>query len=133
METWLINNMKISNLGRVKQSDVLSIQVHVCIHPVSLCLLVVVFNPFTFKIIINICDPITIFLTILGLFSVGLFLVLCFLPRNIPLAFVVKLVWWCWILLTFACLETFWFLHQIWRRVLLGTVFLVVVSSFSTF
>ena len=24
METWLINNMKISNLGRVKQRDVLS-------------------------------------------------------------------------------------------------------------
>ena len=38
------------------------------------------------------------------------------------------MVWWCWILLTFACLESFWFLHQIWRRVLLGRVFLVVGS-----
>ena len=52
----------------------------------------------------------------------------CFLPKEVPLAFVVKLVWGCWILLTFACLESFWFLHQIWRRVLLGRVFLVVGS-----
>ena len=27
-------------------------------------------------------DPITIFLIVLGLFSVGLFLLLCFLPRE---------------------------------------------------
>ena len=27
--------------------------------------------------------------------SVGLFLLLCFLPREVPLSFVVKLVWWC--------------------------------------
>ena len=54
------------------------------------------------------------------------------LPREVPLAFVVKLVWWCWILLTFSCLESFWFLHQIWRRVLLGGVFLVVSSSLSS-
>ena len=65
-------------------------------------------------------DPITIFLIVLGLFSVGLLLLLCFLPREVPLAFVVKLVWWYWILLNFACLESFWFLHQIWRRVLLS-------------
>ena len=37
-------------------------------------------------------DPITIFLIILDLFSVGLFLLLRLLPREIPLAFVVKLV-----------------------------------------
>ena len=37
-------------------------------------------------------DPITIFLTVLGLFSVGFFLLLCFLPKETPLAFVVKLV-----------------------------------------
>ena len=40
-------------------------------------------------------DPITIFLIVLGLFSVGLFLLCIFLPREVPLAFVVKLVWWC--------------------------------------
>ena len=76
--------------------------------------------------------PTTIFWIVLALFSVGLFPLLCFLPREVPLAFVVKLVWWCWILLTFACLESFWFLHQIWRRVMLGRVALVVVSSLSS-
>ena len=35
-------------------------------------------------------DPITIFLIVLGLFSVGLFL-----PSEVPLACVVKLEWWC--------------------------------------
>ena len=40
-------------------------------------------------------DPITIFLSIVGLFSVDLFLLLCFLPREVPLAFGVELVWWC--------------------------------------
>ena len=64
-------------------------------HPGSLCLLVGAFNPFTFKIIIAIHDPIAIFLFFGVLFSVGLFLPLCFLPRDIILAFVVKLVWWC--------------------------------------
>ena len=52
-------------------------------------------------------DPITIFLIVLGLLSASLFLLLCFLPREIPLVFVVKLVWWCWILLTVTCLESF--------------------------
>ena len=61
----------------------------------SLCLLVGAFNPFTFKVIIDEYDPITIFLIVLGLLSAGLFLLLCFLPREIPLVFVVKLVWWC--------------------------------------
>ena len=40
------------------------------------------FNPFTFKVIIDMYDSITIFLIVLGLFSVGLFLLLCFLPRE---------------------------------------------------
>ena len=40
-------------------------------------------------------DVITIFLIVLGLFSVGLFLLLCFQSREVPLAFVVELVWWC--------------------------------------
>ena len=186
-----------------------------CIHALvficsaGLCLLVDAFNPFTFKLIINIYDSITAFLIVLDLFSVGRdFLGLpwwlrwlrihlklrrptfdpwvgkipwrrawqptpvfwpgespwtekpgglqsmglqragqdwvtqhstaqgfsssCFLFREVPLAIVVKLVWWCWILLIFACLESFWFLHQIWRRVLLGRVFLLVGSSLSS-
>ena len=90
------------------------IHAHVFIYPASLCLLVGAFNPFTFKVIINMYDLITIFLIVLGLFSVGLFLLLCFLSREVPLAFVVKLFWWFWILFTFACLKSFWFLHQIY-------------------
>ena len=81
---------------------------------------------------INMYEPVIIFLTIWGSFFVGVFLLLCFLPREVPLAFVIKLVWWCWILLTFACLESFWFLHQIWRTDLLGRVFLDVGSSLSS-
>ena len=50
-------------------------------------------HAFTFEVIINMFDPITIFLIVLGLFSVDLFLPLCFLPREVPLAFAVKLVW----------------------------------------
>ena len=57
--------------------------------------LVGTFNPFKFQEIINSYDLITIFLIVLGLFSVGIFLLLCFLPREISLAFAVKLVWWC--------------------------------------
>ena len=77
-------------------------------------------------------DPITIFLIVWGLFCVGLFLLFCFLTGEVPLAFIVKLVWWCWILLISACLENFWLLHQIWKRVLLGRVFLAVDSSLSS-
>ena len=66
---------------------------HVSIQPASLCLLVGAFHPFTYKVITDMYDPITIFLIVWGLFCVGLFLLLCFLPREIPLAFVVKLVW----------------------------------------
>ena len=75
---------------------------------------------------------ITILLIVLGLFSVDRVSFSCFLPREAPLAFIVKLVWLCWTLLTFACLETFWFLYQIWRRVLLGGVLLVVGSFLSS-
>ena len=91
------------------------------IHPASLCLLVDAFNPLTFKVVINMYDPITIFLIVLGLFFVGFFLLLWLIPRKVPLAFAVKLVWWCWIL-TFACLESFWFLHQIWMSLLKQSV-----------
>ena len=38
------------------------------IHLVSLCLLVGAFNPFTFKVIINIYVPSSTFLIVLGLF-----------------------------------------------------------------
>ena len=37
-------------------------------------------------------DPITIFFIVLGLLFVSLSLLLCFLPREVPLAFAVKLV-----------------------------------------
>ena len=39
-----------------------------CIHSASLCLLVGAFNPFTFKIIINIYIPVDIFLIVWGCF-----------------------------------------------------------------
>ena len=39
-----------------------------CIHSASLCLLVGAFNPFTFKVIIDMYVTITIFLIVLGLF-----------------------------------------------------------------
>ena len=58
-----------------------------------LCPFVSSFNPFTVKVIIDMYDLITIFLIVLGLFFVGLFLVLCFLPGEVPFAFVVKLIW----------------------------------------
>ena len=62
----------------------------------SLCLLLVgAFNPFTFKVIIDLYDSITIVLIVLGLLFVGLFLLFCLQPREVPLAFVVKLVWRC--------------------------------------
>ena len=72
-----------------------SAYMHIFHPPASLCLLLGAFNPFTFKVIINMYDPITVFSVVLGLPSVGLLLLLCFLPREVPLAFVVKLVWWC--------------------------------------
>ena len=66
-------------------------------------------------------DSITIFIIVLGLFSVGLFFLLCFLAREVRLVFVVKLVLWWWVSsLNFHLTENFWFLHHIWRRVLAG-------------
>ena len=66
-------------------------QIFIC--PASLCILLVgAFNPFTLKVIIDMHDLTTIILIILGVLSVGLFLLLCFLPREVPLAFAVKLV-----------------------------------------
>ena len=45
-----------------------------------ICLLFSAFNLLTVKVIINMYDPITIFLIVLGLVFVGLFLLVCFLP-----------------------------------------------------
>ena len=39
-----------------------------CIPSASLCVLIGAFNPFTFKVIVNICVPIAAFLMVLGLF-----------------------------------------------------------------
>ena len=58
------------------------------------CPLVSAFNPFTLKVIMDMYDPLTTFSLVWGLFSVDLFLLLCFLPGEVPLACVVKLVWW---------------------------------------
>ena len=55
-------------------------------------------------------------------------LFLCFLSREDPLAFVGELVWWCWILSTFACLQSFWFLLHIWMRSLLGCSFFYFIT-----
>ena len=71
-----------------------SAYMHVFIRSVSLYLLVGAFNPFMFKAIIDMCYPITVFLIVWGLFSVVRSLS-CFLPREIPLALAIKLVWWC--------------------------------------
>ena len=81
----------------VKKSDVLSrsAYMHMFSSTQSVYVLVGEFNPFTFKVIINMYDPITIFLIASGLFSVGLFLLLCSLPREVPLESVVGLVWCC--------------------------------------
>ena len=55
------------------------------------------FNTFTFNIIVNKYDPVGLpwwnhFLNCLGLIFVCFFFLLCFLPREVPLAFVVKLI-----------------------------------------
>ena len=126
----------ITKIWGVKQNDVVSGSVYTCtcFHPPSQSMsLIGAFNPFTFEVNLDMYDLITIFFIVLGLFSADLFLLLCFLPGEVSLAFVVKLVLWCWILLIFASLESFWFLYQIWRRVLLGRVVLVVHSSLSSF
>ena len=135
MGIWLTQQYKIitSNLG--DQADVVSgsAYMHMFSSTQPVCLFVGAFNPFTFKIIIDCvwsCYHIPTCFEFI--FCRLVFSFACFLPRNLPLAFVVKLVWWCWILLTFAYLESFWFLHEIWRRILLGGVFLVVGSSFSS-
>ena len=99
----------------------------VSIQPV--CLLIGTFNPFTLKLIIDIYVPIFIFLIVWGWFCRSFFFSCISWLYKVPLAFVLKLVWWYWILLTFASRKTFWFLHQFGMRCLLGTVMLVVGFS----
>ena len=99
-----------------------------CIHSASLCLLVGTFNPFTFDVIIDIYVPIAIFLTVWGWFC-RYFFFSCISWLYKP--FVVKLVWWHWILLMFAHLKSFLFLHQFWMRSLPGIVILAVDFSLS--
>ena len=65
----------------------------------------------------------------LGVDFIDLFPSLLFLDNISP--FVVKVVWWYWILLTFACLKSFLFLQQFWKRSLMDTVILVVDFSLS--
>ena len=98
-----------------------------CIHSASPCVLVGAFNPFPFKVIIDIYLPIAIFLVVCSWFCRSF----SFSCTSCTLTFVVKLVWWYWILLTFAFLKSFWFFHQFWMRSLLGTVVLVVDFSLS--
>ena len=66
----------------------------------------------------------------------SLTVIFSFTPWEIPLAFVSKLVWWCWVPLVFACLYSFvlffQFLDRIWMWALLGKVFLFVGSSLSS-
>ena len=71
------------------------------------------------------------FLNCFGLIFCRSFLLLCLLPREVPLAFVVKLVWWCWILFTFACLESFLFLHRIWMGILGCRFFSILTLNMS--
>ena len=54
--------------------------------------LVGAFNPFTFKVIIDKYDPVTIYFIVLGL---GLYTLFVFLSREYPLVFAGELVWWC--------------------------------------
>ena len=57
---------------------------------------------------------------------------LCFLSREVLLAFVEELVWWRWILSAFACLLRFQFFLHIWMRSLLDIVIWIVSFSLSS-
>ena len=70
----------------------MKVHTYTCSHSASLLLLVGAFKPFTFKLIINMYDPITILLIVSCLFCVSLFILLCFLTGEVPLAFVIELV-----------------------------------------
>ena len=57
-------------------------------HSTSLGLLFGVFSPFTFKLIINMYDPIIIYF-IVWVYFIGLVFLLCFLSTEVPLAHVI--------------------------------------------
>ena len=79
--------------GGVKQSDMVSesAYMHIFSSTQPVYAMLGAFNPFPFKVIVNMCDPVTVLLFVLGLFFVSLFLLLCFLPREVPSEFVLKL------------------------------------------
>ena len=97
-----------------------------CMHSSSLCLLVGAFNPFMFKVIIDIYVSIAIFLIVWDCFCRS-FSNSCI--SWLYTSLVVKLVCQYWIPLNFACLKSFLFLYQFWMRSLLGTVIFVVHFS----
>ena len=59
-----------------------------CNHSASLCLLVGAFNPFTFKVIIHMYVPMSIFLIVLGFF---------FLNFGFIYLFIYLFLWLCWV------------------------------------
>ena len=133
--TWLTVNIITYNLGgEVKQKwcgKWKCIHAHVFICSASLCLLVGALNPFTLKIITDIYDPIIIFIIVWGAFSLCRAFPFLFpaYRSSFTICYIAGLV----VLnsLNFGCLESIW-LHQIWRRVLLDRVFLVIDSSLSS-
>ena len=59
-------------LGQAESCGEVQVQyAHVFICSASLFLLIHAFNPFTFKVVIDMYGPITIFLIVLGLFCIG--------------------------------------------------------------
>ena len=100
-----------------------------CIHLASLCLLVGSFNPFTFKVIIDIYVPIVIFLIVWGWFYRS-FPFLVFLDYVSPFNVCCKAG-----LVVLNCLSFFLseklFISQFWMRSLLDIVILVVDFSLS--
>ena len=100
-----------------------------CIHSASLCLLVGVFNPFTFKVIIDIYVPIAIVLIVWSWYCRSFFFFhISWLISPLNICYKAGLGYW--IPLTFACLKSFLYLHQFWMRSLLGTVILFTVFTF---
>ena len=101
-----------------------------CFHSASLCVLVGAFNPFTFKVIIDIYVPIAIFLIVWGSFYRS-FSSIVFLDHISPFYICCKASLVVLNSLNFCLSENFLFLHQFWMRSLLGTVILVVYFSLS--
>ena len=65
-------------------------------------------------------------------FFIGLFFLLCFLSREVPLAFVVRLDCWCWILLTFTyLLKIDFFIKCEWSNLGVFFSFYLIILSIS--